>query len=47
MRVNMLSSEWREGIEGDGQAWEAEHGEVRVLDMHVGGSVDASHEFLY
>lgn len=44
--VNMLSSEWSEEIEGDEMAREVEDGEVRVVYMNVGGSGDATHEFL-
>lgn len=46
MFVNMLSSEWSKGIEGDGEAREAEDREVTVVYMNVEGSVDATHEFL-
>ena len=42
----MLTSEWSVG-DGDGEEPRAaEEGEILVMYMNVGGSVDATHEFL-
>lgn len=43
--INMLSSEWRDGIEGGRMVRVAEDGGIRVGYINMGGSVDATHEF--
>ena len=46
VRVEMLTSEWSIGDEVGGVPRAAEEGEILVMYMNVGGSVDATHEFL-
>ena len=45
-RVRMLTSDWSIREEGGGEQRAAEEGEIQVMYMNVGGSGDATHEFL-
>lgn len=46
MRVKMLTWGWNIGDKGGGELRAAEDGEINIMYMNVGGSVDATHEFL-
>ena len=46
MHVKMLTSEWSIGYGGEGEPRAAEEGEIQIMYMNFGRSVDATHEFL-